>query len=673
MATLIAAKPINVLIGDDRQDWSKRLISFTVRYEYLPLGGVIKILGTLKLNAGEHPSPIESMNPIANIARWHRGQKIFVEYTSDPPASSLTAHPLANPLYVLKEPIRPFFADEPPTLELELGCMLALRDFPQPDGDRSGIVAGNAIGLATVVGNLLTAAGISNLDVANLSGNRTAPAIKTNRQSYVQQAGQLAYGAGFYLYQDALGQVVARAIDLAPAAPAFVRTVGGNDGKELLYQPLGGISETPVEVVKVSGVAYGASAPTVASETPFYDQTFDIEGIVGEVVPSSTLFFAKTITQRTRIRKSLSSSEGNQEEDLIEVSLPRGLIDPADSDPLALILSRTTRVTRSYDSRDRLVQIVNRIDELKGLVNSAEVADKFTAIEAVIETTVNTFEAAETTVQTDEMSRQVVTKQQLKVITNPDEVTDPYGLHIAEKIIRSWSRLGETEQYGFVESPQKAKILISANEVIDPYGLTFAPGGLVGASDDDRYLPPQAEYRTAASTITETEVAGIAYFDLSTGYERERAYRFDYIPDQTAARAIARRLGQWLVMARYAYEIGFALDDNVMNNLQPLIRSDWTEPDGSVIPYVLNGITLAYEDSRAYGIAHAYPIAPGIYTEVQKLAANLTAGTEMIAALQLNLKLRADLTAGTQMVVEPNPDRALVATLTAGTEMVVMN
>jgi hypothetical protein len=680
MATLIAAKPIKVLIGTDDQDWSDRLISFTVRYEYLPLTGVIKTLGTLRLNAADYPSPVESMNPVVNIDRWHRGQTVKIRYTrvsgNDP--DGFFAHPMANPLYILKEPIRPFFADDPPTLELELGCILALRDFPQPDGDRSGITAGTSTSLQTVVGNLLTAAGITDVSLTDLSGfSRSAPAIKTNRLSYVQQAGEISYGVGYYLFQNASGTVTARAIDLEPGSAAFDRNVGGDNAQELLYQPLGGVSETPVEVVKVSGVAYGASSANTPSETPYYDETFEIEGIVGEVVPDSTLFYAKTITQSTRIRKIITTSEGNQEKDIIDVSFPRGFIDPDDSDPLTLILSRTTEIVRTYDSNNRLTQIVTEIDELKGLINPAETADKFTMNDAVIETTVNTFEAAESTVQTDEISKQVTTKQQAKVITNPDEVSDPYTLHIAEKITRQWSRIGETEQYGFVESPQKSKILIVANEAEDPYGLTFAPGGIVGASFDDRYLPPQAEYRTAASTLTETEVTGIAYFDLSTGYERERSYRFNYIPDNDAARAIATRLGKWLVMARYAYEVGFALDtgnsDDVMDVLQPLIRSDWTEPDSTVIAYVLNGIALAYENDKAYGIAHAYPINPGVYTLVQKLAADVTAGTEMIAAIHPNLKLRADTTAGTLMVQEPVPDRALAADVTAGTNMVVEN
>ncbi|AFY72170.1 hypothetical protein Pse7367_3955 (plasmid) [Thalassoporum mexicanum PCC 7367] len=671
MAIQIAAKPIKITIGSDNQDWSNRLISLTLRYAYLPLHGMIQTLGTLKLNASDLPSPIESMNPLANISRWHRGQTVKIQFTND--AGSFSPHPMANPLYILREPIRPFFADQPPTLELELGCILALRDFPQPDGDFAGIVAGTSISLTTVITNLLNAAEISNLDspsFTELNGiSRTAPAIKTNRKSLVQQAGELAYGAGYYLYQDATGKVAARAIDLEPTEIDFIIEVGNNAGQELLYQPLGGVSETPVEVVRVSGVAYDATPPPV-TETPYYDETFEIEGIIGEIIPDSTVFFAKTITQSTRIRKEAISSEGNQEVDIIDVSFPRGLIDPADADPLSLILSRTTTITRTYDSSDRLVQILTEIDELKGLINSAEVADRFTMTNAVIETTQNIFEAAETTVQTDEMSRQITTKQQARVITNPDELVDPYGLHVAEKTIRQWSRIGETEQYGFIETPQKSKILIVANEIEDPYGLTFAPGGLVGASFDDRYLPPQAEYRTPISTITETEVSGVAYFDLSTGYERERSYRFDYIPDHATARAIAQRLGKWLVMARYAYEVGFALTNDVMDNLKPLMRSDWTEPNGNVVAYVLNGIALAYENGRAYGIAHAYPINPGIYTELKKLAANVTAGTEMSAVFEQNLRLKANITAGTELTVSFPVDRALAATITAGTELV---
>jgi hypothetical protein len=672
MAVVTQARTTRIRIGDDLQDWSTRLIEFTVRYEYLSQRGLIKTLGSLKLNAGAYPAPPESMNPVANIARWHRGQKVYVDYSND--ARSLVAHPMANPLYVLKEPVRPFFADNPPTLELELGCILALRDFPQPDDDQSGITAGTSTTLQAVVTSLLSAAGISSVSLTGLSGtSRTAPAIKTDRQSFVQQAGQIAYGVGYYLFQNSSGEVEARAIDLSPGASVFDRQVGGNAGKELLYQPLDTGSETPVEKVTVKSVWSDASTPPVGSESPYFDETFEIEGIVGEVVPTSTQFYAKQITQRTRIRKYAYNSEGNQEIDLIEVSFPRGLINPDDSDPLTLIESRTTTITRTYDSNSRLIQIVTDVQEAKGLVNKAEASDFFQPTTALIETTANTFEAAEGQLETDQIAKQVVTRQQPKILTNPDEVTNPYEVHTAEKITRQWSRIGETEQFGFVESPQKAKILVNQNETADPYSLTFAPGGEVGASSDDRYQPPQAEYRTPDSNLTETEIEAVVYFDLSTGYERERVYQIPYVPDNNTARAIAERLGKWLAAARYAYEVGFALTDDVMTGLLPLIRSDWTEPDSTVIAYLLNGISLAYSQTEAFGVAHAYPVNPGIYTLARKLRADTTMGFAMAVAVNSVLKLRADTTMGFSFVNEPSPDRALSADVTMGFAFEVNN
>jgi hypothetical protein len=248
--------------------------------------------------------------------------------------------------------------------------------------------------------------------------------------------------------------------------------------------------------------------------------------------------------------------------------------------------------------------------------------------------------------------------------------TNPYEVHTAEKITRQWSRIGETEQFGFVESPQKAKILVNSNETADPYSLTFAPGGEVGASSDDRYQPPQAEYRSPDSNLTETEIEAVVYFDLSTGYERERVYQIPYVPDNSTAKQIAERLGKWLAAARYVYEVGFALNDDVMSGLQPLVRSDWTEPDSTVIPYLLNGISLAYSQTEAYGVAHAYPINPGVYTVVNKLVADITGSTIMSGAVNSILKLRATITGTTNLVNEPSPDRALSADITGETFIV---
>jgi hypothetical protein len=110
-----------------------------------------------------------------------------------------------------------------------------------------------------------------------------------------------------------------------------------------------------------------------------------------------------------------------------------------------------------------------------------------------------------------------------------------------------------------------------------------------------------------------------------------------------------------------------------MTGLQPLIRSDWTEPDSTVIAYLLNGISLAYSQTEAFGVAHAYPVNPGIYTLARKLRADTTMGFAMAVAVNSVLKLRADTTMGFSFVNEPSPDRALSADVTMGFAFEVNN
>lgn len=575
--------------------------------------------GQLTLIAGDtYPAPPESTNPANNISRWFQGQTVWVDYTND--AGSLVPHPLANPAYLLEIPNRPYFGDSPPTLTLSIGCQLALYDFTVEDTDQTGVVAGTASTTQAIVTALLNAAGITSLSLTALTGSYTAPPIKQNRSSYVVQAGQIAFAANCYLFQNSSGAIEARAIDLSPSSASFSRTVGSN---EVLYRPDGDRSDPPTEEVTVSGVLVGGTTPPSGTENPYFDETITTEGEVGDVIPDAANPKARVDVREVRTRKFAYSSEANQEQDLINESLARGFIDATDPSPLSLIEARVVTAVRVFDLSERLITDTVTKTALKGLINTSEPsATKFDSVTESIATTTIVFgdSTGEAVTQNDEIRSRRYQLQQCKIITNPLESADPYELHTAIDNLEEWARQTDTDRYSYNLYPRQSNILIDSTEISDPYPLRLVPE--FDARADTTNPPPQATYRTGDSSITETQIEAKAEFDFSSTFTLKRVHVLPYLQSEQTAQTIAQTLGELAAAKWLAWSGHFALTDDVMSSLAPLIRCDWTEPDNNTVGYVIDGLALEYDESSQIGAAILLPTDPGVYQRVISLEAD---------------------------------------------------
>lgn len=244
MVANCSAHKIRLLVGSE--DWSRQFLSMDVGQDLRSESGLLLLSGTIEI--GATAGMPGSMNPRTADGRyrWFRGQRITVEATDS--SGNFVTHRFGW-LYLLKVPTPPLEGK----ITLEVGCILNLRSFVQPDDDKSEIqypIDGSDPPLEDrrdIVNRLLSVAGCPNC-IDTIPYPIQVP-ISKQGGSFVELAGSLAYSAGKYLYQNNQGQIRAVSADLTPKTPLVTVQIGRD---EITYQPYEG-SETPSEIVKAVG------------------------------------------------------------------------------------------------------------------------------------------------------------------------------------------------------------------------------------------------------------------------------------------------------------------------------------------------------------------------------------------------------------------------------------
>ncbi len=322
MTANASASVLQILVGSDQQDWSDARMSFEAGVNQRDRSGLFKITGRLTL-ACINTAP-ESLNPRINQARWCRGQIILVNEINS--TGSYVRHRYGW-LYILKEPCPP--SPKNPKLELEVGCILSLRDYREPSEDQSGIDLGTATTRTTAIGSLLAAAGI-NTWIGEVPLYPIAYPLPKERGSYVAQAGEIAY-AGLKALQQ-LNDGTITAVDLRlpgiNATPLMVATVGRD---EVQYTPQIG-AETPVEELIATGVSVNA-----------IDTWGEFENCDFEYAPGS----AKIVRRSCFYQKADATTELYR----TRTWEAKGLVLPQDYPGVeTLVLSDTTTNTKTYEA-----------------------------------------------------------------------------------------------------------------------------------------------------------------------------------------------------------------------------------------------------------------------------------------------------------------------------------
>ena len=626
-----------ILIGIDQQDWSKTLVSLDLKRNKRDRTGLDLIDGTLVLtNCKDAP---ESISCRANPARWHRGQIISVQVTNR--AGTFVPHPLGL-LYIVKEPLPP--ADPfKPEITLQVGCVLTLRSFAQPDSDQSGIKIGVGSSRTAIINTLLAATKvrpydpriprippyllgfpngypeflISNVPSLTLSGAVPEYPIPyplpKQEGSYVEQAGKIAFGAGYVLRQNNSGQILPIKEDLNPATPLLTLAIGRD---EIDYSPIEG-SETPSEIVKCYGTTQGL--------TPNDGTITSSELDYGSRVIGTTLFSNIPVRQVDTIDtwELLFFASHKLQETIREPAGSLKTINPLGG--AELIISTLTADNYSYGQNYRLTTQTKIVQRPRGVVLFAYhefVKDRLG--DAATFLPLGDLILSEKTVTSysyDEKERvkkiEIVTSKPAGAIL-PElgqfETSGSESLATSQILTKKWEPT-RPDEWAYSEFTQNS--LAETNPELKDLDI-YQPGTgsthkieellELGSTISKRQTsragqsqPPAAEYAPALYSQTEKQIAGYAIFALAAGsdeQQRIRAIEIEYAVSVAQLSALARTEGKLLIGRRRGQQIQLPLLDEFLQDLHfPAI--DCVEPDGTTYCFLADNISYSHDPEKA--------------------------------------------------------------------------
>jgi hypothetical protein len=277
-------------------------------------------------------------------ANWARGASVIYQIAND--SGTLVNHPFSGgALYILKEPAPP---DANFRIRIQVGDQGALLNYRTADTDPSAVVAGVSTARNTVIERYLAASGAS-YSISSIPYPFSFPQPKTEGNSLISVAAQMARSAGHILYTNAAGTIINKAINLAASAIATYRI---SEDEQLFDQVDSSGVETPVDQLVIAGISTTidtSSYPKTNVATSFSNVLND-EGALG-------LVNYRFISKRTTITDY--GWDGSQERIVSYVeatTLYTSYLSLLKNNQSAFLLpSIETETIKRYDSKNRLI------------------------------------------------------------------------------------------------------------------------------------------------------------------------------------------------------------------------------------------------------------------------------------------------------------------------------
>jgi hypothetical protein len=287
---------------------------------------------------------------------WARGASVVYQIAND--TGSLVNHPLSGgALYILKEPAPP---DANFRIKIQVGDQGALLNYRTADTDPSAVVAGVSTARNTVIERYLAASGAS-YSISSIPYPFSFPQPKTEGNSLISVAAQMARSAGHILYTNASGTIVNKAINFNASAIATYRI---SEDEQLFNQVDSSGVETPVDQLVIAGIA-------TTIDTASYPKT-NVAVSYGSIINQyANPPIYEVITQRYRfISKRTTVTDygwdGVQERivSLAESStIYNAYLNLLESNPEAFLLPATETTTiKRYDAKNRLAFEIEETD-----------------------------------------------------------------------------------------------------------------------------------------------------------------------------------------------------------------------------------------------------------------------------------------------------------------------
>ncbi|HEY9651400.1 MAG TPA: arabinofuranosidase catalytic domain-containing protein [Coleofasciculaceae cyanobacterium] len=559
-------------------------------------------------------------SPDLNPTRWAIGNFIRIEVAND--AGTLVPF-TRDYLRVLKIPAPPYAGNQ--RLELDIGDDLTLLNWRSPDGDGSEVSRGTATAVGSIVRSILRRATFDNgtnadVDTVTMDGTLNYNTPKSGG-SWVDQAGRLAFTAGYILWQNKDQEIIAQPIDLDPGS-AFLTATLGED--EIDFKMIQG-SEKPASVVRAAGVGQEIEDRVESGSTEVLEYAvrasvpnLDADGAVTNSNDSSPLLIRKTTvdwgwdgdylirTDTTNIYEARGVAVSDQ------FYFDLGMSKP--TSPYTLIQAEQI-IEKSYyggystpqegflirKERD-VYQVSGKAlgDYYKGLFQRSGQLPTQTLNMLHVESSDTRYSYVGT--QTRKIETKTLSRIGRIAGASTDwantELTIPNGFDwvVGGTALQEWEEVNPDE-WRYTDQEASAGTESGSIAVMLAVVTTRLE---INSSTSGQYDPPAAETRPPRYTQTEKELSGTAEFEPTEGEDyapRERTYQVDHVISDAQCERIAETLGALLYGRHLSLEVTLPFTPTWLS-YEPLSRIDVI--NGSIkYAGLTSGVTWVLAANRA--------------------------------------------------------------------------
>lgn len=580
-------------------------INLSARQFSLTINGVTRTLNVLNINLSQNELGSEGVFVTGEIelqanysevtdftylaspsigANWARGASVVYQIAND--SGTLVNHPLSGgALYILKEPAPP---DANFRIKIQVGDQAALRNYRTADTDPSAVVAGVSTARNTVIERYLAASGAT-YSISSIPYPFAFPQPKTEGNSLISVAAQMARSAGHILYTNAAGTIVNKAINLA-ASPVATYRIG--EDEELFNQVDGSGIETPVDELVISGIR-------TSIESVSYPKT-TVNVVYGVVKYFNRIGFSLNLQLETAryIDKRVTVTDygwnGSEEKIVVYTessSLPLTTFFSAfssNTNPLENLLTNpayflrplteTTTIKR-YDSKNRL--ILERTEE-DGFLAVAELARS-----GLLTITTGSFSSRRVsnkdvtktyTYDDSDVLQSIRTETQQYVVLYNAIVEEAFYGKTAK--VESWSAGSYSVENFYKPATLKfnadyglSRIAYTSLTSSTVEGNWESAGSELVYATDGSTKPPATTYRKPYEPIEEQINVKLTArpFAGQSFYSRSRPIEVPFLESQMQATEYGNTYLALLYGRKQGFEFGTALD-NTLLSLTPLSR-----------------------------------------------------------------------------------------------------
>ena len=203
---LLVPRPLKIIIGTI--DYSDCIASYDGGDEKLGYSGLVVFRGKMVIGRA---LGFDTLDDRKNKL-WNRGTPVKIYISDD--SQTVRPSPRGGSLFVLSSA----YSFDERTLTIEVGDSIALLSNREGKGDRTNICLGTPVSKTAIINRLLAASGAPPL-IDTVPGILYSPHPKLVTGSYIEQAGIIAAGSGYFLFMDSLNQTRASSIEIGLGTP----------------------------------------------------------------------------------------------------------------------------------------------------------------------------------------------------------------------------------------------------------------------------------------------------------------------------------------------------------------------------------------------------------------------------------------------------------------------